>query len=68
MSQELEILSHIKRNGSITPLEALQEYGCMRMAARVYDLRSQGHNIVSIEKSVMTPKGRKKWAEYRLVN
>lgn len=68
MSQELEILSHIKRTGSITPLEALNEYGCMRLAARIFDLRSRGHNIVSIEKNVMTPNGRKKWAEYRLGN
>ena len=45
MTQTEHILRHLKDNGSITPLEALQEYGCMRLGARIYDLKHQGYNI-----------------------
>ena len=44
MSQESQILSHLKR-GPITPLQALKLYGCFRLAARIYDLRFKGHEI-----------------------
>lgn len=37
--------------GSITPLEALQDLGCFRLAARIHDLRKTGvaidHELVS---------------------
>lgn len=39
------ILEHIKVFGSITPLEALNHYGCLRLSARIWDLRNNGHNI-----------------------
>lgn len=39
------ILEHLKRHGSITPLEALNWYGCMRLGARIYDLKRAGTPI-----------------------
>jgi len=45
LSQNKQILHHLKSNGSITPIEALNEYGCFRLAARIKDLRDEGHNI-----------------------
>ena len=44
MSQESRILSHLKR-GPITPLQALNKFGCLRLAARVHRLREKGHPI-----------------------
>ncbi len=41
------ILRHLKDYGSITPLEAMNEYGIMRLAARINDLRAQGIDIAS---------------------
>ena len=41
------ILRHLKDYGSITSLEAVTEYGIMRLASRINDLRSQGIIIVS---------------------
>ena len=35
----------MKEFGSINPLEAMQEYGIMRLAARIKDLRKQGVHI-----------------------
>ena len=33
------ILEHLEKYGSITPLQALDLYGCFRLAARVHELR-----------------------------
>ena len=41
------ILRHLKDYGSITPMEAMNEYGIMRLAARINDLRAQGIDIAS---------------------
>lgn len=41
------ILNHLKLYGSITPIEALRDYGCMRLAARVSDLRREGYPIAA---------------------
>ena len=42
------ILMHILKYGSITHLEAEKEYGCARLAARIADLRREGHAITSV--------------------
>lgn len=39
------ILRHLRTFGSITPREALDLYGCMRLGARIYDLKRQGFAI-----------------------
>lgn len=44
MSQCTDILNHLK-NGPITAMEALNNYGCFRLASRITDLRQDGHNI-----------------------
>lgn len=45
MTQTQRILIYLKTGKSLTPLEALQKFGCLRLAARISDLRSQGHTI-----------------------
>ena len=45
MSQNMEILQALKDGKMITPLDALHDYGCFRLAARVYDLRKKGYDI-----------------------
>ncbi len=46
------ILRHLNDHGSITSLEAVQEYGILRLASRINDLKRRGHKIISItEKS-----------------
>jgi hypothetical protein len=64
MSQTKEILSHLERVGSITAIEALNEYGCFRLAARIKDLRDAGHNIYT--DNVDLPNG-KTIAKYTLI-
>lgn len=46
--QNQMILNHLKSRGQITPLEALNKYGCFRLAARIFDLKAAGNNIGKI--------------------
>jgi len=46
-SQNEKVLEHIREHGSITSLEAFQEYGITRISGRIYDLKEMGHNIIS---------------------
>lgn len=62
MSQCSDILAHLKR-GPITAIEALNSYGCFRLAARIKDLRDQGYDIES--RDLDLPSG-KTVAEYHL--
>jgi len=45
MTQCDKILRHLRDVGSITPVDALKEYGCMRLGARIWDLKRMGHHI-----------------------
>lgn len=60
------ILSYIKNHGSITPLEAIQHIGCMRLSARIADLKKRGYNIQTELQTVPTRDGTARVARYRL--
>ena len=45
MKQTERILEYMKKNGSITHLEAQQELGVMRLGARIFDLKAAGVSI-----------------------
>ena len=45
MTQCEKILAYMQQFGSITPLEAVADLGCMRLAARIADLNDAGHAI-----------------------
>ena len=62
MSQCTDVLKHMKRYGSITPMVALKNYQCMRLAARIGDLKDAGHDIMS----TMIRKNGKRFAKYTL--
>lgn len=42
-----KIMRHIEEYGSITTMEAVMEYGIMRLASRVTELKAQGIPIVA---------------------
>ena len=52
MAQIDRVLSHLKTNGSIQPLEALRDLGIYRLSAVIYDLRQEGHKIKTERLSV----------------
>ena len=64
MSQSTDILNHLKSGNELNPMLALERFGCMRLAARIADLRSDGHNI---ETTVKKGHNGKVYASYRLV-
>lgn len=45
MTQCEMVLRHMEEQGSITSLEAMQEYGIMRLASRIADLKRAGLQI-----------------------
>ena len=47
MTQCERILRHLQDYGSITQAEAVTEYGCYRLGARIWDLKAQGLPIRS---------------------
>lgn len=47
-TQKEMILQYMKDNGSITPVDALREFGCMRLAPRISDLKDDGIEIETV--------------------
>lgn len=44
-TQAEQILAALKQGRKITALDALNEFGCMRLGARVLELKDKGHDI-----------------------
>ncbi len=44
-TQEQEILMWLKDGKGLSPIEALNVFGCFRLAARIFNLRRKGHSI-----------------------
>lgn len=57
------ILEHLRKYGSITPMDALMRYDIMRLSGRIYELKEMGHNI---ETEIRRTRNGKQYAEYFL--
>ena len=67
MSQKMKVLRFLQDDGSITPLDALREFGILRLAARIWELRKAGYNIIKVmEKSVNRYGDTVRYARYSL--
>lgn len=62
-TQKEAILRHLQSGRTITPLEALNLYGCFRLGARIWELRDEGYVI----RSENVKQGKKTFASYGLV-
>jgi hypothetical protein len=51
-TQKKKILAHLEKGKTITSLTAFKKFGCTRLAARVLDLRRDGHPVKSERISV----------------
>lgn len=56
-SQKEQVLEHLQHNKSITPLEALTQYGAYRLSAIIYDLKKDGYSIMTNLKRVKKANG-----------
>jgi hypothetical protein len=61
-SQCQAIERHLRSGRAITALEALQKFGCFRLAARIFDLKDRGLPI----RKQMVKRGEAKVASYFL--
>lgn len=68
-SQCDKILKHLKTHKKgITPAQAYDKYGCMRLSGRIFDLRRMGYSIKSEKIAVRDRDGETKHvAQYTLV-
>lgn len=55
MTQSERIIRHLRDYGSISSMEAVQEYGIMRLASRISDLRRAG---IPIHREMVSAKNR----------
>ena len=67
MTQTERIIRHLKDYGSITSLEAMNEYGIMRLASRICDLKAMGYTIKSERTEAKNRYGEPIWyATYKM--
>ena len=62
MSQIDSIRAHLLRGKPITPIQALNLFGCFRLAAAIFNIRAEGYTV---DTEMVHRKG-KKWASYTL--
>ena len=66
-TQRQQILHRLERGASITPIQALNLYGCFRLGGRIHELRCEGWPIVTEMVKVKTRDGRSATiASYRI--
>ena len=63
-TQKALILKALQQGDRLTHLDAEKRFNCLRLGARIYDLKQQGHKIE--RRMIVVPSG-KCVAEYRLV-
>jgi hypothetical protein len=61
-SQRDRILDYLATGRSLSPLVALDRFGCFRLGARVHELRQAGHDI----RAKLVKFGGKRYASYSL--
>jgi hypothetical protein len=63
-TQAGRILEHLRAGNRITALEALDAFGCFRLAARIHELRRDGW---AIQERTVETRGGKRVAEYLML-
>ena len=56
LTQKEAILNFLKQGNSITQLDALQLFNCMRLAPRIIEIKRMGYNVIS--ENHKTPTGK----------
>ena len=56
-SQSVQILSALKNGDKLTHLDAEKRFKCLRLGARIYDLKKSGHEIHS--QMITVPSGKR---------
>lgn len=64
-SQVQLILNALMRGEEVTPLAALQRFGCARLASRINDIKKLGYNVVT---EIVKGANGQRYASYRLAH
>lgn len=69
LSQANKVMNYLENNPSITSMQAINLFGCTRLAAVIYLLKKRGVPIISVKKIGFTRDGyQTMYAEYSLDN
>ena len=68
MTQINKIESYLKGGGKLTPLQALEQFGCFRLAAVIHTLKARSLNIQTEIIEVETTHGKAEVAQYRIAS
>lgn len=49
MNKTQKVLEHLQQKGTITSLEAIEQYGATRLSAIIFNLRKRGYNIQTVD-------------------
>ena len=63
-SQNEQIIEYLLEGNEITPIDALNLFGCFRLGARIYDLREMGYPIEMKARTTCTNGVHKRFAVY----
>jgi hypothetical protein len=63
MSQNKQIADYLNKGKKLTTLDALNKFGCFRLASRINDLRNEGMNIKT---KIVKLENKKQIAQYSL--
>lgn len=67
LTQKEKVIRHLEAFGTITPMEAIQDYGIMRLASRISELRRAGYIIFTdMVYGLNRFQEKTRYAEYRL--
>ena len=66
-SQNTRIKAHLMKGKSLTALDALYQFGCFRLGARIHNLKSEGMNIKSEMINIISGGKTKRVAKYSLL-
>lgn len=62
-TQKQQIQNYLQTGKPLTPIQALNKFGCFRLAARIADLRNDG---LAIATKIISKKG-KNYASYSII-
>ena len=67
-TQNKRIEAYLMSGRTLTPLDALHEFNCFRLSARIWDLRKRGLDIESRRRKITSDGKQKVVVEYKLKN
>lgn len=63
MSQTKQIANYLNKGRKLTPIDALNKFGCFRLASRINDLRNEG---MKISTKIIKLENKKQIAQYSI--